>query len=286
VIARFAMCEAPRVLARVVLLVALLTAPSVAFAQGTARVRVDDEALSRALASELELRGYVVTEGEADGAVWTETTPDARRWGRARRMGTEAARVELTEGEDPRVTAVVLAALFDEQMQMPVRVPPPPPVVPFPWALMFYGGFEIGPHLLLGDPWEGGLTIRASLGMQWREGLRIGIVAMPTGHARNVAPPEVGSAVLLAGAGLQIGARTLDPLFAVHYGIEAIVTTGRQVSAELHSSFAVVLATYAGIGVWANRRTEVSARAYLELWLDEVDTPRPHASLAARIEWR
>lgn len=197
----------------------------------------------------------------------------------------EGARVQVSTA-DPATLAVVAAAIIEELSSSEVPAPPLLDTGYHVPSVGLYTGLALGAFMRFVPSIDGFFSVRTSLGMQWIEGLRIGVVLAGDGYFFTVEGGSHGSAGL--SGGLELGARLGDDLLAFHFGAHALFGQGRAYPDRPNPStpFTFVAGVYVGAGLWADPRVELGLRAEGEIWEEPGHATTPVLRLSARIEWR
>lgn len=269
---------------------ALLTLAILALLTSTAAaqhvvVLLDEGALRTQLAQELQARAMDATleprapdpyaraaELDADLVVFFET--DAAE---ALLVGPLRRPMRLLTMDDPAALAAAAAALLAGQRgprpERPYHVP----------AVGLYTGAEVFGYARFAGAIDGHVGVRSSLGLQLREGFRIGVAYTFDGYAWST---ETGSSWgLSVAAGGEVGFRFEDELVAVHVGGHVLAGPGRY-WADGNGQYVVQAGGYLGLGFWLDPRLELGLRATGEVWEEPGYGTTPVARLSARIEWR
>lgn len=258
-------------------------------------------------------RARTVSAGAA-GALWLEDASSSGVTVLAFRSdrGT-SARLSLPAmaGEvDPRVVSVVAAALLEELLAAPAmqsveetvqaesaEVVPPPPAPPAPVAaetpeeparprtMGVYASFDVGLLLRFVPGPDPGFAARHSVGIAWRDGLRLGVVIQFDAYALNDGPLH-GYGVH-TGAGLESGASIDDGIVSLQFGAQALVALGRLRNFPQPNGQPVgVVGAYVGLGLWATPRFEIRLRVSGELWIEQGREVEPGLRTTLGFGWR
>lgn len=213
-------------------------------------------------AAELDASLVVFFEGDGAGALL---------------VGPLRRPTRLAAMDDPSVLAAAAAALLEghrgPRPERPYHVP----------AVGLYTGVEVFGYARFAALTDGHVGVRSSLGLQLREGFRVGVVYAFDGFSWST---ETGSSWGLSiAAGGEVGFRFEDELVAVHVGGHVLAGPGRY-WADGNSRYIVQAGGYVGLGFWLDPRLELGLRGTGEVWEEPGYGTTPVARLSARIEWR
>lgn len=261
-----------------VLLVVL--APSAAHAQDVL-VLLDEGPLRTALTVELETRGidaaFAPAAPDPDVRAAEAGAPQVVYLEEGRlHVGARRRPVRLGVIADPSTLAEAAAALIEGNLApLPRRYRVP--------AIGLYTGLEAFGYVRFSRATDGHAGIRSSLGMQLREGLRIGAVYSLDGHSWST---DGGSSWGLdIAAGVEAGWRFDLETLAVHVGAHVLAGPGRR-WADGQSAYILQAGGSVGMGVWLGPRVELGFRASAEVWEEAGYATEPVIRGALRIEWR
>lgn len=211
--------------------------------------------------------------------------------------------------EDARVVAVVSAALVDELLAAPsLASPTEPPIAPAPEpdgdvatfvaagtpllatpprvrTIHFYSGVSVGAWARLQPSLDASLAARTSLGVQWQDGLRIGLVGQLDGYAYSADGNSHYDP--LGAGGIELGGRFEHEVLAFHVGAHALVGGGqRRVVVESDDQLIGIAGGYVGLGVLLTEHVELGVRIEAEAWFESGQAPSPTLRASLRLEMR
>lgn len=263
-------------------------------ATGQVLVFVAPGPLADAFRLELEARGRVVhiaplidhptalaRETGALAALWLEG-PTIVVWVAAR---DAISRLRIPDAE-PRVTALVGAAMLEEELTVARPFEPVADTAYHPPAIAPYASAGPVGFLRLAPRVNGLIGMRSSVGIQWREGPRVGLVWCLDGHDDRGGADVVES--VFPAWGIEAGARLGDGLLVLHVGGHVLVGIPRpHVHPELVIPTLMLMAGgYVGMGFQVHTRGELSLRGIVEVWEEPQWATTPVIRGAVVWEWR